>query len=185
MGLSFILQTHNKTSCLYIYNEQEIPLWLSLFWDSTVNVGSRLRAARPRNRCLIPGKGKRFFSSPAVAYTQPALELVSRVSLFGVKRPGREAEHISMWCRSWECVELCLHFHIRLHDVVLRHSNTYFQNFWDFGLVPSSGILENTTFLQLDLFPSSGEKGRHLLSWAPWKELISITGLHSVTGDCD
>jgi hypothetical protein len=33
------------------------------------------------------------------------------------------------------------------------------QNYWVFGLFPSSGILENTTFLKLDLFPSSGEGG--------------------------
>jgi hypothetical protein len=43
------------------------------------------------------------------------------------------------------------------------------QNYWVFGLFPLSGILENTTFRKLDLFPSSGEGGgkRHLLSWAP------------------
>jgi hypothetical protein len=33
------------------------------------------------------------------------------------------------------------------------------QNYWLFGLFPSSGILENTTFRKLDLFPSSGEGG--------------------------
>jgi hypothetical protein len=33
------------------------------------------------------------------------------------------------------------------------------QNYWVFGLSPSSGILENTTFRKLDLFPSSGEDG--------------------------
>jgi hypothetical protein len=33
------------------------------------------------------------------------------------------------------------------------------QNYWVFGLFPSSGILENTTFQKLDLFPSSGEGG--------------------------
>jgi hypothetical protein len=32
------------------------------------------------------------------------------------------------------------------------------QNYWVFGLFPSSGILENT-FRKLDLFPSSGEEG--------------------------
>jgi hypothetical protein len=31
--------------------------------------------------------------------------------------------------------------------------------YWVFGLFPSSGILENTTFRKLDLFPSSGEGG--------------------------
>jgi hypothetical protein len=33
------------------------------------------------------------------------------------------------------------------------------QNYWVFGLFPSSSILENTTFRKLDLFPSSGEDG--------------------------
>jgi hypothetical protein len=33
------------------------------------------------------------------------------------------------------------------------------QNYWGFGLFPSSDILENTTFRKLDLFPSSGEGG--------------------------
>jgi hypothetical protein len=33
------------------------------------------------------------------------------------------------------------------------------QNYWGFGLRPSSGILETTTFRKLDLFPSSGEEG--------------------------
>jgi hypothetical protein len=39
--------------------------------------------------------------------------------------------------------------------------------FLDFFSFPSSGILENTTFRKLDLFPSSGEG----------EELFSITGL--------
>jgi hypothetical protein len=33
------------------------------------------------------------------------------------------------------------------------------QNYWVFGLFPKSGILENTTFGNLDLFPSSGVGG--------------------------
>jgi hypothetical protein len=33
------------------------------------------------------------------------------------------------------------------------------QNYWVFGLFPSSGILENTTFWKLYLLPSSGEGG--------------------------
>jgi hypothetical protein len=33
------------------------------------------------------------------------------------------------------------------------------QNYWGFGLFPSSGILENMTFRKLDLFPSSREGG--------------------------
>jgi hypothetical protein len=32
-------------------------------------------------------------------------------------------------------------------------------NYWVFGFFPSSGILKNTTFRKLDLFPSSGEGG--------------------------
>jgi hypothetical protein len=31
------------------------------------------------------------------------------------------------------------------------------QNYWVFGLFASSGMLENTTFRKLDLFPSSGK----------------------------
>jgi hypothetical protein len=31
------------------------------------------------------------------------------------------------------------------------------QSYWVFGRLPSSGILENTTFPKLDLFPSSSE----------------------------
>jgi hypothetical protein len=39
------------------------------------------------------------------------------------------------------------------------------QNYWVFGLSPSSGILENrkSNVSETDLLPSSGEKGRHLL----------------------
>jgi hypothetical protein len=33
------------------------------------------------------------------------------------------------------------------------------QNYWVWGLLPSYGILENTMFRKLDLFPSSGEGG--------------------------
>jgi hypothetical protein len=35
----------------------------------------------------------------------------------------------------------------------------YTQNYSVFGLFRSPGILENTTFRKLDLFPSSGEGG--------------------------
>jgi hypothetical protein len=35
---------------------------------------------------------------------------------------------------------------------------------------------ENTMFQKLDLVVSSGERGRHLLCWVPWKELTFITG---------
>jgi hypothetical protein len=33
------------------------------------------------------------------------------------------------------------------------------QNYRVFGLFPSFGILENTTFRKMDFFPSSGEGG--------------------------
>jgi hypothetical protein len=56
------------------------------------------------------------------------------------------------------------------------------QNLWAFGLFPLSGILENTTFRKLDLFPSSGEGGgEDTYSVGPlrksWSQSISITGL--------
>jgi hypothetical protein len=63
--------------------------------------------------------------------------------------------------------------------VVTMVNNT--RNFWVSGLYPSSGVWRNTTFRKLDLFPSSGKRvgwgggRRHLLSWAPQKELISIS----------
>jgi hypothetical protein len=52
------------------------------------------------------------------------------------------------------------------------------QNYWILGIFhrPVFKRLENTTFRKLDLFSSSGEVGRHILSWVPWKELTSITG---------
>jgi hypothetical protein len=52
------------------------------------------------------------------------------------------------------------------------------RNFWVSGLYPSSGVWRKTTFRKLDLIPSSGKRGggRHLLSWASKKELISLTG---------
>jgi hypothetical protein len=31
------------------------------------------------------------------------------------------------------------------------------QDYWVFGLCPSSGVLKNTTFRKLDVFPTSGE----------------------------
>jgi hypothetical protein len=40
------------------------------------------------------------------------------------------------------------------------------QNYWVFGLIPSSGILENsTTFRKLDLCPSPGEGGTTPTYW--------------------
>jgi hypothetical protein len=50
---------------------------------------------------------------------------------------------------------------------------------WVFGLRPSSGILKNTMFRKLDLFPSSGGRGKsHLLCCVLSKQLTSITGVH-------
>jgi hypothetical protein len=54
------------------------------------------------------------------------------------------------------------------------------QNYWISGLCPSSGILENTTFLKLDLFLSSGEWGRHLLCWDHWLRLALSKGPNRV-----
>jgi hypothetical protein len=39
--------------------------------------------------------------------------------------------------------------------------------FLDFGNCQYSRNWKATTFQKLDLFPFSGEGGRHLLSWAP------------------
>jgi hypothetical protein len=46
------------------------------------------------------------------------------------------------------------------------------QNYWGFGLFPSSGVLgsTNTTFRKLDLFPSSGERGEALSKGPPSSE---------------
>jgi hypothetical protein len=47
----------------------------------------------------------------------------------------------------------------------------YTYNYWVFGLFTSSGILENTTFRKLDLFPSSGEGGgKHTYSVGPLRK---------------
>jgi hypothetical protein len=49
------------------------------------------------------------------------------------------------------------------------------QNYWVFGLIPSSGILENTTFRKLDLYPSSGESGgEDTYSVGPLRKSYSI-----------
>jgi hypothetical protein len=67
----------------------------------------------------------------------------------------------------------------RISSSNVSYVNT--QNYRVFGPFPSSGILENTTFRKLDLFPSSGEGGgEDTYSVGP---LVSITGplsdLHS------
>jgi hypothetical protein len=50
-------------------------------------------------------------------------------------------------------------------------------DFWGFGLCLSSGILRNTAFRKLDLFPSSGE-GEGDTFGSVRKELTAITGQH-------
>jgi hypothetical protein len=46
------------------------------------------------------------------------------------------------------------------------------QNYWVFGLFPSSGVLggRNTTFWKLDLFPSSGDGGEDTYSVGPLRK---------------
>jgi hypothetical protein len=46
-------------------------------------------------------------------------------------------------------------------QTIRRHipQDIFRQKYWGFGHFPSSGILENTTFRKLDMFPSSGEGG--------------------------
>jgi hypothetical protein len=53
------------------------------------------------------------------------------------------------------------------------------QNYWSFGLRPSSGILETWMHNVSETGSVSFFRwgGRHLLCWVPEKELISITGL--------
>jgi hypothetical protein len=41
-----------------------------------------------------------------------------------------------------------------------KHAVGNAQNYWIFLRFPPSGILENTTFQKLDLFPSSGKEGK-------------------------
>jgi hypothetical protein len=45
------------------------------------------------------------------------------------------------------------------------------QDYWVFGLCPSSGILKNTTFQKLHLFLSSGERWEDTYSiWLEWTQ---------------
>jgi hypothetical protein len=50
-----------------------------------------------------------------------------------------------------------------------RKPQLFSQNYWVFGLSPSSSILENRkhNFSETGSVSSSGEGGRHLLSWGP------------------
>ena len=79
--------------------------------DCVVGILTRLRAARPRNRGLIPGRGKRFYSSPECLD-----EIWGRLSLSffaeGKSAGSWSSLFNSIQWRGSECVELCLHFHI-------------------------------------------------------------------------
>jgi hypothetical protein len=56
----------------------------------------------------------------ALRPTQPPIQCVSGALPLWVRRPGREADHSPpSMAEVKECVELCLHFPIRLHGVVL------------------------------------------------------------------
>jgi hypothetical protein len=57
------------------------------------------------------------------------------------------------------------------------------QNYWVFGLYPSSGILGNinTTFRKLDLFLSSGEGGRDTYSVGPLRKSWDLVFLGGPT----
>jgi hypothetical protein len=55
----------------------------------------------------------------ALGPTQPPIQRVSAALSFGVKRPGREADHSPpSTAEVKECVEIYLHSPIRLHGVV-------------------------------------------------------------------
>jgi hypothetical protein len=73
--------------------------------------------------------------------------------------------------RSWHTVAAVIRYRVKPVNYTTMEAflnlvqNT--RNYWVFGLSPSSGILNRETFRKLDLFPSSGEEGRHLLCWVP------------------
>jgi hypothetical protein len=56
----------------------------------------------------------------------------------------------------------------QIHVLILR-----IIGFLDVFHLPVFWRIENTTFRKLNLFPTSGEGGRHLLSWVASKELTS------------
>jgi hypothetical protein len=59
-------------------------------------------------------------SRTALVPTQPPIQRVPRVLSLEVKRPGREADRSPpSSAEVKECVELYLHFPVRLHDMVL------------------------------------------------------------------
>jgi hypothetical protein len=53
------------------------------------------------------------------------------------------------------------------------------QNYWDFALYPSAGILKPTehNISETGFVSAPQTKERHLLSWVPYKKLTSITAL--------
>jgi hypothetical protein len=66
--------------------------------DSAVNIvtmATRLQAGRPRSRSPIPGRGKRFLSSPGrgLRPTQAPIQWVPGTVILGVKRQGLETDH--------------------------------------------------------------------------------------------
>jgi hypothetical protein len=69
-----------------------------------------LRAGQPRGRSSSPGRDKIFLLSasfiPALRPTQPSVYWVLVFFSSGVKQSGREAEHTSIQCRNYDCLEL-------------------------------------------------------------------------------
>jgi hypothetical protein len=63
-------------------------------------------------------------------------------------------------------------YHSRLWRVLTMGYNT--QNYWNFRPYASSSILEKATFRKLDVFPSFGDRGRHLL----WLDSLKIPNLN-------
>jgi hypothetical protein len=64
--------------------------------DSSVGITTRTRAARPRIRNLIPGRDKKFFSSPQPPdqlQGPPSFQWVPQAVFPRVKRLGREADN--------------------------------------------------------------------------------------------
>jgi hypothetical protein len=71
---------------------------------------------------------------------------------------------------------------VKMKKNFFRLTRKVTQNHWVYGLCPSFGILNNkkTRFGNWICFQFQVRRGRDLLCWAPWKELISITGLVGV-----
>jgi hypothetical protein len=77
-----------------------LPRLPSTYWNqySSVSIVTSLRAGLPRNRGSIPGRSKRFFSSPQRPdrlwdpHTQPSIQCVQGALSQEVKRPGPETD---------------------------------------------------------------------------------------------